>query len=112
MLKSTITFSDFAKLDLRIGLVKDASKIAGSNRLIKLVVDLGQEVGERIILTGIKEFYSTKELIGRLIVVLVNLESKKMMGEESQGMLLAADGQNKPILLKPSKKVTPGTSIK
>lgn len=112
MLKSTVSFSEFAKLDLRIGLVKDASEMAGSDRLLKLTVGLGEEVGERIILTGIKEFYSTKELIGKLIVVVVNLEPRKMMGEESQGMLLAADGQNKPILLKPSKKIKPGTPIK
>lgn len=111
MLKPTISFPDFAKLDLRIGQVTEASEVPGSDKLLRLIVDLGEEVGKRVILTGIKEFYSTKDLLGKLVVIVVNLEPKKMMGEESQGMMLAAVDE-KPIILKPSKKVKPGTIIR
>ena len=112
MLKPTIPFSDFTKLDLRVGLIKNAEEIAQSDKLVRMTVDLGEEVGTRRILAGVKQFFTTKDLTGKLIVVLVNLEYRKMMGEESQGMLLAADVEGKPILLKPSKKVKPGTIIK
>ncbi len=111
MLKPTIPFSDFAKLDLKVGKIVEAKEIEGSDKLVWLQVDLGEETGTKTILAGLKGFYTTKALLDKLAVVVVNLETKKMMGEESQGMILAADG-GKPILLKPEKKVKPGTLIK
>lgn len=109
-MKPQISYLDFAKLDLRVGKIKKAQILAGSDKLMKLTVDMGEEVGLRTILAGIKPFYTTKTLLNKEIIVLVNLEPKKMMGEESQGMLLATDGI--PALLKPSKKVAAGTVIR
>lgn len=111
MLKPTIPFSDFAKLDLKVGKIVNAEEKEGSDKLIRLTVDLGEEVGTRTILAGLKGFYTTKALLNKLVVVVVNLEPRKMMSEESQGMILAAvDG--KPILLKPEKKVQAGTLVR
>ncbi|MCL5675914.1 MAG: methionine--tRNA ligase [Patescibacteria group bacterium] len=125
MLKPTIPFSVFSKLDLRIGKIIKAEEKEGSEKLVRLTVDLGEEVGQRTIFAGlrpprqatarkagIKSSYPTKSLVGKLIVVLVNLEPKKMLDEESRGMLLAADVNGRPILLKPEKKVEPGTIIR
>lgn len=112
MLKPTIQFSDFAKLDLKVGKIINAEDKEGSDKLVRITVDLGEEVGKRTIFAGIRAFFTTKTLIGKLIVVLINLEPKKMLDEESQGMLIAADVDGKPVLLKPEKKVKPGTIIK
>ncbi len=112
MFKPTITFSDFAKLDLRVGKIVNAQDKEGSDKLVRLTVDMGEEVGQRTIFAGIRAFFTTKTLIGKLVVVLINLEPKKMLDEESQGMLIAADVDGKPILLKPEKKVKPGTLIR
>jgi methionine--tRNA ligase beta chain len=112
MLKPTIAFSDFAKLDFRIGQIVQVEEVEGSDNLQKLTIDLGQEIGIRTILAGIRAYYSSKELEGKAIMVLVNLESKKMLKEESQGMLIAADCEGKPILLIPESKVVPGTIVR
>ncbi len=112
MLKPTIPFSDFSKLDLRVGKIVKAEDKEGSEKLLRLTVDLGEEVGQRTIFAGIKAFYPTKSLVGKLIVVLINLEPKKMLDEESQGMLIAADINGTPVLLKPEKKVPAGTGVK
>lgn len=112
MIKPTIEYPDFAKLDLRVGTITEAEEVTGSEKLIKMTVDLGEEVGKRTILAGIKAFYPTNELIGRQLIILVNLAPKKMLTEESQGMLLAADTEGKPFLLKPDQEVPAGTIIK
>jgi len=104
-----ISFEEFKKVDLRVAKVIAAQKIEESENLIKLEIDLGQE--QRQILAGIQKYYTAEELIGRQIIVVVNLESKKMMGMESQGMLLAADVNGEPILLMPDKEVPPGSKI-
>jgi methionyl-tRNA synthetase len=107
--KSEIKFEDFDKLDLRIAEVIDASRISGTDRLIKLKINIGTE--ERQIVAGIGETYTPEELKGKKIVVLCNLEPKRIRGEESNGMLLAAVVAKKPILLVPDKDVPPGSSI-
>lgn len=93
--KSAATFEDFTKLDLRVGKVLKAAPIEESDKLIRLTVSFGEE-GERNILAGIKEFYSAEKLEGRRFIFVLNLEPKKMMGEESQGMLLAVDSPQGP----------------
>jgi len=75
-----------------------------------LEINLGENE-KRQILAGIANFYNPEDLIGREIVVVANLETKKMMGLESQGMLLAANLNGEPILLKPDKKIPSGTKI-
>lgn len=107
----TISFPDFQKLDIRIGTIVDVSTPPGSNRLYRLVVDCG-DLGRRTIFSGIKEFYNEDELAGRQIVVLVNLKPKEFFGEKGEGMLLAADEEGKPILLKPEREVKEGTKVK
>lgn len=93
-----------------MGEIVKAEKIEGSEKLLKLIVDLGSE--KRQIVAGIAKEYSVDELIGKEIVVVANLEPKKLMGIESQGMLLAADFEGKPVILIPEKKVPPGAKVK
>lgn len=105
-----ISFDDFAKVELRVGTVLEASDVEGSEKLIKLLVDLGED-SPRQVLAGIKKWYKLTSLIGKQFIFVANLETRMMMGLESNGMLLAADS-TKPVPLKPSSKVAPGTKIK
>jgi methionine--tRNA ligase beta chain len=105
-----IKFDDFQKIDLRVGKVSDAKKVEGSEKLLKLIVDLGNE--ERQLVAGIAKYYRPEDLIGKEIVVVANLEPKNLMGIESQGMLLAADVNGEPVILIPEKEVPPGTKIR
>jgi len=103
-----IDFEDFKKVELRIGTILTADKVEGSEKLLNLKIDLGTET--RQVLSGIAQWYSTKSLIGKQVVVVVNLKPRKMMGQISQGMILAVDDE-KPILLKPFKKTPNGAVI-
>jgi methionine--tRNA ligase beta chain len=105
-----ISFDDFAKVEMKTGKILSAEPVEGSEKLVKLSVDIGEE-NPRQILAGIAKFYSIDELVGRTIIVAANLEPRKMMGLESQGMLLAADGE-KPIPLTTSEPVEPGAKIR
>ena len=105
---------EFERLDLRIGRIKDAARIEGSKKLIKLEVDIGsghEHERNRQLVAGIADEYKPEELIGKLVPVLVNLEPKKLMGVESQGMLLAVSVDGKPVLLHPDKDVPPGSKV-
>ncbi|GAG85859.1 unnamed protein product [marine sediment metagenome] len=108
-----INYEDFLKLDIRVGLVKSCYKIPKSKNLYKLMVDCGEK-NLRQIVTGIAHFYSPEELINEKIIVLTNLKPRKFMGIESRGMLLAADLNNEPYLLKIDEKkpIPPGSKIK
>lgn len=92
---SLIGMDDFRRVDLRVAKVIEAAKVEGSKKLIKLVVDLGAE--KRQIIAGLAEYYKPEDLVGKYVVVVANLQPKKMMGLESQGMLLATC--DKPVLL-------------
>lgn len=107
--KETIEISEFAKLDLRIGRIVNAERIEGSKKLITLDVDVGNEM--RQLVAGIAEEYTPEKLIGKLVPVLVNLKPAKLMGVESQGMILAGEVNGKPILLHPDKEVPAGSRI-
>lgn len=112
-----INIKDFQKIDIRIGKVLEATDVAGSEKLIRQVVDFGEELGERIIFSGIKKWYKPEDLIGRLLPYVVNLEPRKMPGgEESQGMLMAAapkddEHQETASLFEVDKTVPPGTKV-
>lgn len=109
-----INLEDFKKLDLRIAKVISAEKVENSEKLIKLEIDLGDNYPEnpkRTLLAGISKFYNPDDLVGKQIVMVANLEPKAMMGMESQGMLLAAVEDGKPILLKPESEVSPGAKV-
>ncbi len=94
-----IEYSDFTKLDIRVGSIKVCEKIPKSKHLYRLVVDCGEK-NVRQIITGISKFYTSEELVDKKIVVLTNLKPRNIMGLESQGMLLAADFNGEPFLLK------------
>lgn len=105
-----IAIQDFAKAELRIGKVVSAERVKKSDKLLCLQVDTG---GMRQIVAGIGRTYAPEDLIGRKIVVVTNLQPAKLMGVESQGMLLAATGADGvPVILIPEKDVTEGSKIK
>ncbi len=104
-----ITIDDLLKVGLRVGTVKAASPVEGSQKLLLLTVDLGEE--ERPIVSGIAKVYPPETLIGRQVVVVTELEPRTIFGIESRGMLLAADNQEGPVLLQPEQPVEPGSSI-
>jgi methionyl-tRNA synthetase len=107
-----ITIDDFAKVELRVGVVKSAEKIQGADKLLKVMVDIGDEV--RQVLAGIALAYAPEELVGRKVVVVTNLAPRKMRGQESNGMLLAAsDGPDgKPVLVTFAEEIAPGSKVK
>ena len=105
-----ITFDDFKKIELKIARITEAEEVACAEKLLKLQIDLGGE--KRQIVAGIKRSYQAADLIGREIVVVVNLEPRMVMGIESNGMLLAASDDTGPVLLRPDKDVPPGSGIK
>lgn len=105
-----ISYDEFSKIELKVATVKDAVRLEGSDKLIKLQIDLGDE--SRQLVAGIGKKYEPEDLIGRQIVIVANLEPRKLMGEESQGMLLAAhDEEGSPILLVPDKASPSGSKI-
>lgn len=104
-----ITIDDFKKIELRVAKVLKAERVEGSEKLIKLQLQLGEE--ERQILGGIGKFYQPEGLVGRQIIIVANLEPRQMMGLESNGMLLAASDENGIALLMPDKEVASGSKI-
>lgn len=109
-IKNMINFEEFQKIDLRVAKIIAVEKVEGSEKLLKLQIDLGKE--KRQIVAGIQQFYQPEDLVGKEIVVVANLESRVVFGLESQGMLLAADDKGQPVILKPDKEVPPGTKIR
>lgn len=108
--KPEIVFDDFGKLDIRIGKVIAAEKMEKSDKLLKLTIDAG--VDKRTILSGIAKHYSAEEMVGKQVAFIANLAPRKMMGIESQGMILSAeDVDGKLRLLQPEKDVTPGSGV-
>lgn len=106
-----ISIDDFKKIELKTGKILSAEKVEGSEKLVKLSVDLGAE-SPRQILAGIALTYPPEALVGKQIVVVANLEPRQMMGMESNGMLLAAESEGGPVLLMPDREVTPGAKIR
>lgn len=104
-----ISFEEFKKLELRIAKIVEAERVERSEKLLKLRVDIGES--QRQIIAGIGKKYEPENLIGREIVIAANLEPRMLMGLESQGMLLAANGDDGPVLLIPEKEVLPGATI-
>jgi methionyl-tRNA synthetase len=107
-----ITIEDFSKVEMRVGIVKSAEKIAGADKLLKVMVDIGDEV--RQVLAGIAMYYTPEELVGRKVVVVVNLAPRKMRGQESNGMIVAASvgPEGKPVLATFTEDVPAGARLK
>jgi len=110
--ENIVTFDEFTKLDLRVGTVIEAERVQDSDKLIKLQVHLGSDLGQRQIVAGIGTAYEPDELLDSQILVIVNLKPRKLMGLESQGMLLAAQDENeRPVLLRPDKESPAGSIV-
>lgn len=109
-LKPEIVFDDFAKLDIRVGKVVECVKMEKSDKLLKLTIDSG--IDTRTILSGIAKHYKPEDLIGKQVTFIANLAPRKMMGIESQGMILSAeDVDGKLKLIRPIDDVTPGAAV-
>ncbi len=106
-----ITIDTFNKVDLRIGKIIDAEHVDGADKLVCLKIDLGSE--QRQVFAGIKSAYNPENLKGKLVVVVANLNARKMRFGESQGMVLAASGEESGIfLISPESGATPGMQVK
>ena len=104
-----ISIEQFFEVDLRVAKIVSAEKIENADKLLKLMVDVGGE--QRQLVAGIAQAYETESLIGKLIIVVTNLEPARIRGVESQGMLLAADLSGRPILATFEEEVPAGTKI-
>ena len=104
-----IPFSKWLEIDLRTAKILEVEEIDGKDKLYKLSLEVGKE--KRILVAGIKEFYSKDELVGKTIILFANLEPKKFGEIESQGMLLAADKQGKPFLLTIEEETESGLKV-
>lgn len=104
-----ITIDEFRKLELKVATIKGAEPHPNADKLLVLQIDVGSE--ERQIVAGIRGHYQPEELVGRQVVVVANLETAKLRGVESQGMLLAASDSDRIVILTPEKKVNPGAKV-
>jgi len=106
-----ISFEDFKKLDIRIGKIISAERVPDTDKLLKLVFDMGDE--ERQVVAGISQIVGDPaDLVGKEMPVLVNLEPRRMRGMDSNGMILAADDNGRPVLLHPEEEIPPGSTVK
>ncbi|MDD5710620.1 MAG: methionine--tRNA ligase subunit beta [Candidatus Colwellbacteria bacterium] len=105
-----IEFEDFKKLDIRIGRVISAEKVPDSDKLIKLLLDIGDH--QRQVVAGIAGVVvDANDLVGREMPVLINLKPRTLRGEESNGMILAVNFGEVPVLFSPDKEVPPGSPV-
>ena len=106
-----LEYDDFSKLDLRVAKIQNVEEIEGADKLYKLTISIGEKI--KTICAGIKEFYSMEELMRKRIIVLTNLEPKKLRGIESQGMLLAASNKEytKVSLIIPDQEIEVGSKV-
>ena len=106
-----ITIEDFKKVEIKVGQVMAAERVTGSDKLLKLTVEVGEAMPRQII-AGIGKTYEPEALLGKQLAVLVNLEPRSIMGLESQGMVLAASGDAGPVILVPERPVPSGAVLK
>ncbi len=110
----TINFSDWEKIDLRVGRIVNVEDIEDADKLYKLTIDLGKEIGERVVCAGIKMHYSKEDLVGKKVIVFVNLAPRKLKGIESKGMILASvsKDESQVVLLTPEKDAEVGSKVR
>lgn len=104
-----ITFEDFKQIEIRIGKVIECEKAEGTDKLLKLTVDFGGF--KRQIISAIADWYNPEDLKGKKLPFIVNLNPRKFRGHQSQGMLVAMDTEDKPVLLIPAEDVKEGTLV-
>lgn len=107
----TISIDQFASVQLKVAIVREAERVPKSKKLMRLMIDLG-EAEPRQLVAGIAERYTAEELVGRRIVVVANLKPATLMGVTSNGMLLAASVDGEPFLLSVDESVPPGTGVR
>ncbi|HTZ41655.1 MAG TPA: methionine--tRNA ligase subunit beta [Candidatus Omnitrophota bacterium] len=114
MAEGIVDFKDWEKLDLRVGKIMKAEDIEGADKLYKLTVDLGKEIGKRTVCAGLKTHYSKEDLKNKKIILFVNLAPRKLKGIESQGMVLAAVSRDEKdvILLAPEEDIEVGSKVR
>lgn len=106
-----INIDDLSKIEIKMGKILSAEKVEGSEKLLKLMVDLGETL-PRQILSGVAKVVSEPEtIVGKIVPIVANLAPRQMMGMESQGMMLCAD-DGAPVLLHPAEEVSPGSIVK
>ena len=105
-----ISFEEFQNLDLRVGKIVEASQIPGSKNLIRILVDFGTE--KRQAVAGLLRWYKPQDLVNKKCVFILNLQKRKMMGVESQCMILAAeDDKGNVVVLQPEKEIAEGSRV-
>jgi methionine--tRNA ligase beta chain len=108
--KVEISFEEFQKLDLRVGKIIEANQIPGSRNLMRMIVDFGME--KRQAVAGLVQWYKPQDLVNKKCVFILNLQRRKMMGVESQCMILAAeDDKGNVVVLQPEKEIAEGSKI-
>ena len=110
----TIKFSEWQKLDLRVAKILKVEDVEGADKLYKLSIDLGKELGKRTLVAGIKPYYKKEQLKNKSCIIFTNLEPRTIRGIESQGMILAAvsEDESKVSLLQPDGKIIEGSRIR
>lgn len=109
--ENQINIDDFIKIDLRVAKVKEASHVDGADKLLKLVLDVG-DLGERQVFAGIKKAYNPEDLNGRLVVLVANLKPRQMSFGLSEGMVLASSNDNGIYIISPDEGAEPGQRVK
>ena len=109
MTDEKITIEDFIKVDLRVGKIIDAEEVEDSRKMLKLLVDIGEE--KRTIYAGVKKSYTPEDLLNKLVVVIINLKPREMKFGTSDGMMLATQNNDEIIILQPEKDVMPGSKV-
>ncbi len=108
---TNVSYDDFAKLNIRVARVIETEPIEGKSRIIRGRIDLGND-DKRDVIIGGAQYYQPKDIVGRTVIVITNLEPKKMAGVESNAMLLAADVDDKPFWLTVNESVPLGSPVK
>ncbi len=108
----TITIDQFKEADIRVGTVLVCEKVPDTDKLLRLEVDFGEEVGKRQIVSGIALYVTPEEMVGKQVLFVVNLEPRMLRGLESQGMLLAVGEGETFSFLVPTKSVASGSQVR
>lgn len=106
-----INIEDFFKVEIKMGKILSAEKVEGSEKLLKLMIDIGEPTPRQILSGVAKAVPDLEAIVGKMVPIIANLEPRQMMGMESQGMMLCADN-GIPVLLHPAEEVPPGSVVK
>ena len=111
-MKDLIAYEDFGKLEIRAGLIVEASAPEWSEKLVCYVIDFGEEIGKKTLFSGIRAWYKPEDLLGKKVPVIINMAPKKMGKEFSEGMVVMVDGSDRPEMIFLSDSVEMGAVIR